>query len=79
VRWLDLPEAPHRGYHSSDGLVAGLQPADTIGSELNALLAVEIKASAPQLVFAPEGFGLHVDHRQVMQAVCAAVLPAARV
>jgi LmbE family N-acetylglucosaminyl deacetylase len=76
VRWLGLPEAPHRGYHSPAALFADLLPADTIGSELTALLAAEIEASAPQLIFAPQGFGLHVDHRQVMQAVCAAVPPA---
>jgi len=76
VRWLDLPEAPHRGYHSPPALFADLLPADTIGSELTTLLAATLAETSPQLVFAPQGFGLHVDHRQVMQAVQATV-PAA--
>jgi LmbE family N-acetylglucosaminyl deacetylase len=75
VRWLDLPEAPHRGYHSPAALFADLLPTDTVGPELTELLAKELATSAPQLVFAPQGFGLHVDHRQVMQAVRAAVPP----
>jgi len=69
VRWLDLPEAPHRGYHSPAALFADLLPTDDIGRELAALLAAEIAATAPQLLFAPQGLGQHVDHRQVMQAV----------
>jgi LmbE family N-acetylglucosaminyl deacetylase len=73
VRWLDLPEAPHRGYHSPAALFADLLPADDIGPELTALLAAMLVETSPQLVFAPQGFGLHVDHRQVMQAVRAAV------
>ncbi|RZK52796.1 MAG: PIG-L family deacetylase [Hymenobacter sp.] len=76
VRWLDLPEAPHRGYHSPAALFADLSPTDAIGRELTALLADELAATAPQLVFAPQGLGLHVDHRQVMQAVRAVVPPA---
>ena len=75
VRWLDLPEAPHRGYHSPAALFADPLPTDNIGQEIAALLAAEIAATAPQLVFAPQGLGQHVDHRQVMQAVRAAVLP----
>ena len=69
VRWLDLPEAPHRGYHSPAALFADLLPTDDIGPELTALLAAAIAETAPQLVFAPQGLGQHVDHRQVMQAV----------
>jgi len=75
VRWLDLPEAPHRGYHSPAALFADLLPADDIGPELLALLSKAVAETSPQLVFAPQGLGLHVDHRQVMQAVRAAVPP----
>jgi LmbE family N-acetylglucosaminyl deacetylase len=73
VRWLDLPEAPHRGYHSPAALFADLLPADDIGPALTTLLAAALAEISPQLVFAPQGFGLHVDHRQVMQAVRATV------
>lgn len=76
VRWLDLPEAPHRGYHSPAALFANLLPADDIGPELTRLLAAAVSETAPQLIFAPQGLGLHVDHRQVMLAVQAAVPPA---
>lgn len=76
VRWLDLPEAPHRGYHSPAALFANLLPADDIGPELTTLLAAAVSETAPQLIFAPQGLGLHVDHRQVMLAVQAAVPPA---
>lgn len=76
VRWLDLPEAPHRGYHSPAALFAGLLPTDAIGQELTALLAAEVATCSPQLIFAPQGLGQHVDHRQVMQAVRAVVPPA---
>jgi LmbE family N-acetylglucosaminyl deacetylase len=76
LRWLDLPEAPHRGYHSPAALFGGLSPADEVEQTLATLLAAELAATAPQLVFAPQGLGLHVDHRQVMRAVRAAALPA---
>ncbi len=69
VRWLDLAEAPHRGYHSPADLFADLLPDDAASRELAPLLAVEIAALEPQLLFAPQGFGWHVDHRHVMQAV----------
>jgi LmbE family N-acetylglucosaminyl deacetylase len=75
VRWLDLPEAPHRGYHSPAALFADLLPTDDIGPELTTLLATAVAETSPQLVFAPQGLGLHVDHRQVMQAVRAVVPP----
>ena len=73
VRWLDLPEAPHRGYHSPAALFADLLPTDEVGQTLRPLLEAELAATAPQLVFAPQGLGLHVDHRQVIQAVRAVV------
>jgi LmbE family N-acetylglucosaminyl deacetylase len=75
VRWLDLPEAPHRGYHSPAALFADLLPTDDIGPELTTLLAAAVAETSPQLVFAPQGLGLHVDHRQVMLAVRAVVPP----
>jgi len=76
VRWLDLPEAPHRGYHSPAALFADLLPADNIGPELLTLFTQAVAETVPQLIFAPQGLGMHVDHRQVMLAVLAAVPPA---
>lgn len=73
ARWLDLPEAPHRGYHSPTALFADLLPTDEVGQLLVPLLIAELRATSPKLIFAPQGFGLHVDHRQVMQAVRAVV------
>ena len=75
VRWLNLSEAPHRGYHSPAALFADVLPTDEIGQVLGPLLEKELAAAVPQLVFAPQGLGLHVDHRQVMRAVRAAVPP----
>ncbi|WP_426061227.1 PIG-L deacetylase family protein [Hymenobacter sp. B1770] len=75
ARWLDLPEAPHRGYHSPAALFTDLLPTDAVSQALVPLLAAELSATAPKLVFAPQGLGLHVDHRQVMQALCAVVPP----
>jgi LmbE family N-acetylglucosaminyl deacetylase len=69
VRWLDLPEAPHRGYHSPAALFADPLPGDTVTQELEPLLAAELAKWQAQLLFAPQGFGLHVDHRHVMEAV----------
>ncbi|RZK46815.1 MAG: PIG-L family deacetylase [Hymenobacter sp.] len=75
VRWLDLPEAPHRGYHRPAALFADPLPADDVSQRITHLLVNELSATSPQLVFAPQGLGLHVDHRQVMRAVCAAMPP----
>ncbi|WP_078063263.1 PIG-L deacetylase family protein [Solirubrum puertoriconensis] len=72
VRWLDLPEAPHRGYQSAAALFADLLPSDDIGQQIETLLRHELAALQPQLLFAPQGLGLHVDHRRLMQAVRAA-------
>ena len=75
VRWLDLPEAPHRGYHRPAALFAELLPDDKVDQTLEPLLAAELAATPPRLVFAPQGLGLHVDHRQVMRALRAVVPP----
>ena len=76
VRWLDLPEAPHRGYHSPAALFADILPTDEVDRALAPLLEAELVATAPELIFVPQGLGLHVDHRQVMRAVRAVVPPA---
>ena len=66
VLWLDLPEAPHRGYESAPALFAGRRPGDD-----PALLAVLRHLAvhyAPDLVVAPQGLGNHVDHLVMIDA-----------
>ncbi len=74
-RWLDLPEAPHRGYHSAPALFGPLLDGDDIWRQLAAMLAELITALRPGLVVAPQGLGSHVDHRQLITAVLALADP----
>ncbi len=67
--WLDLPEAPHRGYHAAPALFGGFAPQDDIEPALRAALAPLL--ARHDLVFAPQGVGNHVDHRRVRDAVAA--------
>lgn len=67
--WLDLPEAPHRGYHSAAALFGDLVAADTVLLELQKQLGDAVAQLKPDLILSPEGIGNHVDHRQVRQAV----------
>jgi LmbE family N-acetylglucosaminyl deacetylase len=76
VLWLDLPEAPHRGYGSPSELFAALREDDAVVEPLAACFAHLVEKCAPDLVLAPQGLGGHVDHRQVIAAVLrAAPLP----
>ena len=68
-RWLDLPEAPHRGYHSAPALFGPLLDADDVWRPLAALLADLVAELRPDLVLAPQGLGSHVDHRHLVTAV----------
>lgn len=69
LRWLDLPEAPHRGYGSAPALFAAVRDDDAIWRDVAARLGEAIREFAPQQLFAPQGLGGHVDHRQVIRAV----------
>lgn len=73
VRHLAFREAPHRGYESAAELFAGERIDD---EEVWREIADELKRLArelnPQIVFAPQGLGNHVDHLQTIRAVCAA-------
>ncbi len=81
VRWLGLPEAPHRGYHSAADLFAGVHPDDdpTTAAVADAIAPMVAAADA---VFAPVGIGDHVDHAHVVRAVATVTagrpVPAAR-
>ena len=73
IRWLDLPEAPHRGYGSAPALFGALHPDDTIGDDLAARFASLTAELRPDLVLVPQGLGNHVDHQQVIAAAAASV------
>ena len=72
VRWLDLPEAPHRGYHSAPALFGPVVDGDDVWQPLAELLRGMLAELQPELVLAPQGLGGHVDHRQMIRAVLAA-------
>ena len=67
--WLDLPEAPHRGYASAPALFGAFAPEDGIAGELRAVLAPLL--AEHDLILAPQTIGNHVDHRRVRDAVLA--------
>ncbi len=69
--WLDLPEAPGRGYGSAASLFANPLPDDGVAGPLAALLAELVAATRPSLVLAPQGCGGHVDHLLLIEAVLA--------
>ena len=69
LRWLDLPEAPHRGYDSAPDLFGPAHAADTIWRDLSPLIAALIAELQPSLVFGPQGLGNHIDHRQMIRAM----------
>ena len=70
--WLDLPEAPHRGYDSPAALFGDVRAddRDTWRAVLDRARAV-VEARAPDLVVSCQGRGGHVDHRVVVRAAAA--------
>ncbi|MGI9028619.1 MAG: PIG-L deacetylase family protein [Ilumatobacteraceae bacterium] len=75
LHWLDLPEAPHRGYGSADALFGDLSATDDVAIVLDQRLARCLDAESPDLVLAPQALGAHVDHLRVVDAVLAVVPP----
>lgn len=73
LRWLDLPEAPHRGYGSVPELFGAIRPDDDVWQVLAERIAAAIDELQPDLVMGPQGLGNHVDHRQMIRAVFDAV------
>ncbi len=69
LRWLALPEAPHRGYGSASALFGDPHDDDAVWRELADRLATLLAEFSPDQVFAPQGLGGHVDHRQTIRAV----------
>ena len=68
VRWLDLLEAPHRGYGSAPALFAGVRDNDDVWQDLRAPFERLRDELRPDLVLASQGLGDHVDHRQLIRA-----------
>ena len=68
VHWLDLPEAPHRGYESAAALFGELAVSDGVALTLAAQMLNQAAATRPDLVLVPQGLGNHVDHQQVVAA-----------
>ena len=66
VEHWPLLEAPHRGYESAPELFAGARADDEAWREIVRRLQV---LERPDVVFAPQGLGNHVDHLQVIRAV----------
>jgi LmbE family N-acetylglucosaminyl deacetylase len=66
---LDLPEAPHRGYHSAEELFHRVRPGDDGAARVAAALGPVLDARRPDLVLAPLGTGEHVDHLVVTEAL----------
>jgi LmbE family N-acetylglucosaminyl deacetylase len=71
---LPLPEAPHRGYHSAAELFGGVHDGDEIWRDLAGQLLDLAADLVPELMFAPQGLGNHVDHVQVIRAISTADL-----
>ena len=69
LRWLDLPEAPHRGYASAPALFGGVRDGDGVWRDLARIVAALRDELQPDLVLAPQGLGGHVDHLQTIRAV----------
>ena len=67
--WLDLPEAPHRGYGSAPELFTGTLKQDEVWRDVAGLLEDLLQAHDPEILFAPQALGNHADHLQVVRAV----------
>ena len=66
---VPLPEAPHRGYESAKVLFEPPLGTDTIVDELRQIVGELLVEHTPDLVFAPQAIGGHVDHVQLVRAL----------
>jgi LmbE family N-acetylglucosaminyl deacetylase len=76
VHWLDLEEAPHRGYSSPAALFGSVVPGDDIWRDVAVRVGSLVKTVNPDLLFAPQALGNHIDHRQTVRAVASLGRPA---
>ena len=70
VRWLDMLEAPHRGYNAPPELFGDIHESDSVHVELASQFMTLAAEFRPDLILAPQGLGRHVDHQQVVAAAC---------
>lgn len=75
LHWLDLPEAPHRGYHDAPALFGPVLDGDEVWRPLAARIQALLDDLQPTLVLAPQGLGSHVDHRQMITALLTLLRP----
>ena len=68
--WLNLPEAPHRGYTSAPSLFDGVRDDDRDAwRAVCDRLAPLVASRRPDLVLTCQGLGGHVDHAHTVRAV----------
>ena len=67
--WLPLREAPHRGYGSAAELFGARREDDHATTEVAGALQLIVECLSPDLIAGPAGYGNHVDHRVVIDAV----------
>jgi LmbE family N-acetylglucosaminyl deacetylase len=72
---VPLPEAPHRGYDTAKALFATPLSGDAIGDDLAAAVSDLLARLAPEVVFAPQAVGGHVDHVQLVRYLRGRPLP----
>ena len=65
---LDFAEAPHRGYESAPKLFAGVIADDEIWRAIAEKFSSLNELFQPEIIFAPQGLGNHVDHLQTIRA-----------
>lgn len=68
VLHLNLPEAPHRGYHSAPELFAGVKSKDAIQKSVADHFRLIADIHQPNIIFVPQGLGNHCDHLQTINA-----------
>ncbi|MDB5589700.1 PIG-L family deacetylase, partial [Enterovirga sp.] len=69
--WLDLPEAPHRGYGSAPALFGPVRDDDPADLAAAHAAGAAIRTLRPALLLAPQAVGGHVDHIQLVRALAA--------
>lgn len=68
VMHLNFAEAPHRGYETAAQLFAEIKKGDEVWRHVSEQLALLAEIHQPDLIFAPQGLGNHVDHQQTVRA-----------
>ena len=67
--WLDHPEAPHRGYGGAPAIFGDVLAEDGVWEILARDFEGLLGRYGPNLVFAPQALGGHVDHLHVVRAL----------